>query len=45
MSTGIIIIIVLLSCIILTFIGFLIHKKFKKPIDIDNEELPGPINN
>ena len=44
-STGIIIIIALLSCINLTFIGYFIYKKFKKPIDINNEELPAPINN
>ena len=44
-STGIIIIIALLSCINLTFIGYFIYKKFKKPIDINNKELPFPINN
>ena len=44
-STGMIIILVLLSSTSLTFIGYLLFIKFKKPKDIHNEDLPAPINN
>ena len=44
-STGMIIILVLLSSTSLTLIGYLLFIKFKKPKDIHNEDLPAPINN